>query len=276
MSNFIKTTDFAAKDALTTGDPNKIVSGIEIDSEFNNIASASATKSNKKIPATASNLATLDASGDLGDSGFKLTGVGGVISADASELNKMDGVTSSTADLNAIENFEEVISATTLEVTIATGKTVNISDDSGLKLNEVVVTATASELNICDNPNTANKALKLDGSGLVPLSNLPSNITITETFTGTTSKSSGTWSTGINIILTDISTVYGIIVGSKTTGSAGSQQIQAIASDGNMYGFMNTSPVQATPLTGSVNVYLYNGDTGTETITYKITVIGVV
>jgi hypothetical protein len=50
MSNYIKTTNFATKDALSTGDPNKIVKGTEIDTEFNNIATASATKANTASP----------------------------------------------------------------------------------------------------------------------------------------------------------------------------------------------------------------------------------
>ena len=44
MSNYTKTVNFAAKDALTTGDANKIVKGTEIDTEFNNIATAVTTK----------------------------------------------------------------------------------------------------------------------------------------------------------------------------------------------------------------------------------------
>ena len=44
MSNYTKTTNFAAKDSLPSGNANKIVKGTEIDSEFNNIATASATK----------------------------------------------------------------------------------------------------------------------------------------------------------------------------------------------------------------------------------------
>lgn len=50
MSNYTKTTDFAAKDALTTGDPNKVVKGSEIDDEFDNIATAVATKADKASP----------------------------------------------------------------------------------------------------------------------------------------------------------------------------------------------------------------------------------
>ena len=44
MSNYTKTTNFAAKDSLPSGDAAKIVKGTEIDTEFNNIATASATK----------------------------------------------------------------------------------------------------------------------------------------------------------------------------------------------------------------------------------------
>ena len=46
MSNYTKTTNFATKDSLSSGDPNKIVKGAEIDTEFNNLATASATKAN--------------------------------------------------------------------------------------------------------------------------------------------------------------------------------------------------------------------------------------
>jgi len=40
MSAYTKVTNFAAKDALTTGNPAKIVKGTEIDAEFNAIATA--------------------------------------------------------------------------------------------------------------------------------------------------------------------------------------------------------------------------------------------
>jgi len=40
MSNYSKTTDFAAKDSLSTGNANKIVKGTEIDDEFDAIQTA--------------------------------------------------------------------------------------------------------------------------------------------------------------------------------------------------------------------------------------------
>jgi len=50
MANYTKATDFAAKDALTTGDPAKIVKGNEIDAEFNAIATAINSKANTASP----------------------------------------------------------------------------------------------------------------------------------------------------------------------------------------------------------------------------------
>lgn len=50
MSNYTKTTDFAEKDSLASGNANKIVSGVEIDNEFNAIQTAVATKANLSSP----------------------------------------------------------------------------------------------------------------------------------------------------------------------------------------------------------------------------------
>jgi hypothetical protein len=44
MSNYTKSTNFASKDNLSSGNPLKIVKGTEIDTEFNNISTAIATK----------------------------------------------------------------------------------------------------------------------------------------------------------------------------------------------------------------------------------------
>jgi len=44
MSNYVKSTNFATKDSLASGNPAKIVKGTEINTEFDNIASAIASK----------------------------------------------------------------------------------------------------------------------------------------------------------------------------------------------------------------------------------------
>jgi len=44
MSDYVKTTNFTAKDALTTGDPAKLIKGSLFDTEYDDIATAVATK----------------------------------------------------------------------------------------------------------------------------------------------------------------------------------------------------------------------------------------
>ena len=76
MSNYNKATNFAVKDTLTSGDPDKVVSGAEIDNEFNSIASAVTSKADKVSSATTDNFAALDANGNLKDSGENVDSVG--------------------------------------------------------------------------------------------------------------------------------------------------------------------------------------------------------
>ena len=50
MTDYVKSTSFASKDALLTGNPLKIVKGTEIDTEFNNIQTSSVTKADLLSP----------------------------------------------------------------------------------------------------------------------------------------------------------------------------------------------------------------------------------
>jgi hypothetical protein len=50
MANYIKSTDFAVKDGLTTGDPSKIIKGTEINTELNDISTAIASKADTNSP----------------------------------------------------------------------------------------------------------------------------------------------------------------------------------------------------------------------------------
>jgi hypothetical protein len=50
MTDYVKSTNFASKDSLAIGNPLKIVKGTEIDAEFNNIATAVATKADIVSP----------------------------------------------------------------------------------------------------------------------------------------------------------------------------------------------------------------------------------
>lgn len=50
MSNYTKTTDFAAKDSLPSGDSGKIIRGSEFETEFDNIVTAIASKADTASP----------------------------------------------------------------------------------------------------------------------------------------------------------------------------------------------------------------------------------
>jgi hypothetical protein len=51
MSSYTKSTDFASKDSLLTGNPLKVVKGTEIDDEFNSIQTAVNSKADTNSPA---------------------------------------------------------------------------------------------------------------------------------------------------------------------------------------------------------------------------------
>jgi len=59
MSNYTKLTNFAAKDALVSGNPAKVIKGVEVGAEFDAIQVAVATKSNLESP-TFTGTATFD------------------------------------------------------------------------------------------------------------------------------------------------------------------------------------------------------------------------
>jgi hypothetical protein len=67
VSNYVKSTNFAVKDSLLTGNPAKLVKGTEIDTEFNAIATAISSK--------------LDSATDLTITGKFITSSAGTVSA---------------------------------------------------------------------------------------------------------------------------------------------------------------------------------------------------
>jgi hypothetical protein len=55
MSNYTKSTNFATKDSLTSGNPSKIIKGTEINTEYDNIASAISSKADANNAALTGN-----------------------------------------------------------------------------------------------------------------------------------------------------------------------------------------------------------------------------
>jgi hypothetical protein len=50
VANYVKSTNFAVKDGLPSGNPLKVVKGTEIDTEFNNISTAINSKADAFNP----------------------------------------------------------------------------------------------------------------------------------------------------------------------------------------------------------------------------------
>jgi sortase (surface protein transpeptidase) len=98
MSNYTKTTNFTAKDSLTSGNPSKIVKGSEIDAEFTAIAVAVNSKSNTASPTF---------TGTVEIPSLTLNTV--AVTSTAAELNILDGVTATAAEINTLDGITSTV-----------------------------------------------------------------------------------------------------------------------------------------------------------------------
>tara|TARA_B110000503_G_C7095634_1_gene391467 strand:+ start:476 stop:1168 length:693 start_codon:yes stop_codon:yes gene_type:complete len=96
VTDYAKTTDFQAKDALPSGDANKVVKGTEFEAEFDNIVTAVASKANKASP-TFTGVVVVPSPVTLG---------GTSMTATAAELNTLAGITATTAELNILDGLD--------------------------------------------------------------------------------------------------------------------------------------------------------------------------
>lgn len=122
MSDYIKITDYAAKDALLTGNPAKLVKGTELGAEFDAIAVASATKGDKS-GTLAQFAATTSAqlAGVISDE----TGSGALVFATSPTLTTP---TIGVATATSVNKVAITAPATGSTLTIADGKTLTASN----------------------------------------------------------------------------------------------------------------------------------------------------
>jgi len=119
MTDYTKITNFATKDSLPLGNPAKIVKGTEINTEFDNIATAVATKANKASPAFTG---TMSLAGTNLTATFAELNILDGVTATAAELNTLDGITATVSELNTLDG----ITATVTELNYTDGVTSNI------------------------------------------------------------------------------------------------------------------------------------------------------
>ena len=122
MSNYVKSTNFTAKDSLPTGDANKVIRGSEFDTEFNAIQTAIGTKADLASPTFTgtATFANLTATGTVNLSSANVTtNIDGgtidnaVIGGSTPAAGTFTSLVATTADINAGTIDNTVIGGTT-------------------------------------------------------------------------------------------------------------------------------------------------------------------
>jgi hypothetical protein len=150
MTNYVKSTNFATKDNLASGDPLKIVKGTEINTEYDNIAIAVATKADVASPTFTgtTTIATLALTNDL---------------------PVTDGGTGASTAANARTNLSAASSGANSDITSITGLTTALTVPQGgtglatLTANNVVLGNGTSNVQFVA-PSTSGNLLTSNGT----------------------------------------------------------------------------------------------------------------
>jgi len=169
LSDYAKTTNFASKDNLTSGNPAKIVKGTEIDTEFNNIATAIATKQ--------------DYDSDLAAFAAKTAPSGDVVGTSDTQ-----GLTNKTLTNPTVTNYVETVvaigtvtSAHTLVLTSGTVQTATLTASTACTFTMPTATAGKSFILLL-------KQAASTGNGTATFTGVKYNVAGTPTVTATAGK----------------------------------------------------------------------------------------
>ena len=233
MTNYVKSTNFATKDNLASGDPLKIVKGTEINTEYDNIAVAVATKADTASP-TFTGTVTIPT--------LALT----------NDLAVTEGGTGASTAANARTNLSAASSGANSDITSITGLTTALTVAQGgtgaatLTANNVVLGNGTSAVQFVA-PSTTGNLLTSNGttwtSAAPPAGGVTSLNGQTGAITNTTFDSIGSCAILVSAQTSDTA-VAGTIAGSSlrynlstlNNGNNGSLSFGYVIQNSNSYG----------------------------------------